>query len=182
MSTKAVITDQTAKEILDELRIANAIAREQRDLMAESAPSACESEPEVHWIRVKCTAEADGNVYTLEEYTFDDLYALYQAGKCLIARIEGAGKVYFAPLLNCYEQEYSSRFMRKMLFYAASSPDSEGTLTLTHNAYTSGDVNFTVSLMRSGIGAEKVGCSVTIKGSTYNTLDAALTAIAAEIG
>ncbi len=188
--TKAVITDETAREILQEMQVANATNREQRNLMAEQAAAMRNIYEKMGLSAADSNcyfvpATYDGAEYALDGITFDDVLAAHESGKFLVLKIVYGGNVYLAPVVSYTYTENTSKVIQYFHFYAHANLEgtASGTYILRRNTTIStGAVTnlfiFSVSYMDSS----KIACDVTIGETPYNTLDAALNAIVAALG
>ena len=197
--TKAVITDETAREILQEMQVANATSREARNLMSEQAAAmrniyekmgnaSGEAVSEVYYVPLSCTATTADDVttyaYELDGITFDDIVSAYNEGKHVVLKIPYGEQVFFAPMVTYSNKELSTRVMQKLFFFSPNNPEgAEGLYMFTHNRYTSdGSTSQTIALSKTGVAASGVSCSVTVGGTTYSNLSEALNALAAAVG
>ena len=187
--TKAVITDETAREILQEMQVANATSRETRNLMSEQAEAMRKISEHVGGSAASgvfyVPATYDGTEYALDGVTFDEVLAAYEEGKQPVLKIAHEDDLYFARMINFTYNATSSKITRYFQFYSHFSPDgSAGALfSVRHETQIStGVISKRFMFSPSGVYASAVVCDVSIGGTPYRTLDAALSAIAAALG
>lgn len=181
---KPVALDETLQELVKAIRAGNAGQRELRDLLSKQNEILGKNNSASENVFV-VPATYDGAEYALDDKAFDEALAAYESGKFLVLKIVYGGNVYLAPVVSYTYTENTSKVIQYFHFYAHSNPEgtASGTYILRRNTTIStGAVTnyfmFSVSYMDSS----KIVCDVTIGGTPYNTLDAALNAIVAAVG
>ena len=186
-----VITDDTGKGIMNAILSGNAGQRENRDLVAEQNELLKKIEAnmgggtaKVHYVPLTCTANtANGATtysYAMNEDTFLAAVDAYLTGKCVMLQMDYSDKTTMAPLISYVYKKVSSKVVQQLVFYAHSNPENtQGRFSIALHKSADGSTKVLCDFGRVGIGSDTVTCNVTIGGTEYTKLDAALAALAA---
>ena len=181
---KPVALDETLQELVKAIRAGNAGQRELRDLISKQNEILGKNNSAAENVFV-VPAVYDGAEYALDGITFDEALAAYENGKNLVLKIVHGDNVYLAPMVNYTYTENTSKIIRYFQFYSHSNPEgtASGTYILRRNTTISTGATSEMFLFSASyMDASKIVCDVTVDGTKYSTLDAALGALVAAVG
>lgn len=181
-----VITEKTARDILNAILSQNTGHRETRDMMAAQNEIMSEIKEyikngtESYYVPVLY----DGSAYSLDGITFDDILKAYEAGKDLLLKITYGNKAYYANMVCFNHLSVPIQKVWSFQFYSITNPEAgkKGYYLINRTEkISSGTVTEKIEFSQAGFYASEVICDVTIGGTPYTTLDAALSAIVSAI-